>query len=58
LDHGEDEVAVMMFTAEDNCSWLHGRYNGTNLAGVRLMLQVGIRVPGKEQKPFKEYATA
>ena len=39
LEHGEDEVAVMMFTAEDNYSWLHG-YNGANLAGIRHMLQV------------------
>jgi hypothetical protein len=35
-------------------SWVHG-YNGTHLAGVRLMLQVSIRVPGKEQKLYKEY---
>jgi hypothetical protein len=44
LEHGEDEVAVMMFNAEDNYSWLHG-YNGANLAGIRHMLQVSIRVP-------------
>jgi hypothetical protein len=31
LEHGEDEVAVVVFTAEDNYSWLHG-YNGANLA--------------------------
>jgi hypothetical protein len=54
LEHGEDEVAVMMFTAEDNYSWLHG-YSGTNLAGARLVLQVSTRVPVKEQKPFKGY---
>jgi Tfp pilus assembly protein PilX len=44
LEHGEDEVAVMVFTAEDNCSWLHG-YSGANLAGIRHMLQVSIRYP-------------
>ena len=54
LEHGEDEVAVMMFTAEDNYSWLHG-YNGANLAGIRHMLQVSIRVPVEEQQPFKKY---
>jgi hypothetical protein len=27
LDHGEDEVAMLVFTAEDNYSWLHS-YNG------------------------------
>jgi hypothetical protein len=54
LEHGEDEVAVVLFTAADNYSWLHG-YSGTNLAGARLVLQVSTRVPGKEQKPFKEY---
>jgi hypothetical protein len=55
LEHGEDEVAVMhmMFTAEDNYSWLHG-YNGANLAGIRHMLQVSIRVPVEEQQPFKK----
>jgi hypothetical protein len=33
---------------------LHG-YSGADLAGVRLVLQVGIGVPGKEQKSLKEY---
>ena len=42
----------MMFTAEDNYSWLHG-YNGENLAGIRHMLQVSIHVPVEEQQPFK-----
>jgi hypothetical protein len=54
LEHGEDEVAVVMFTAEDNCSRLHG-YNGANLAGIRHMLLVSIRVPVEEQQPFKKY---
>jgi hypothetical protein len=55
LEHdGEDEVAVVVFTAAGNYSWLHG-YSGTDLAGVRLVLQVSIRVPGKGQNPFKEY---
>ena len=54
LEHGEDEVAVMMFTAEDNYSWLHG-YNGAYLAGILHMLQVSIRVPVEEQEPFKQY---
>jgi hypothetical protein len=53
LEHGKDEVAVV-FTAEDNCSWLHG-YNGANLAGIRHMLQVSINIPVEEQQPFKEY---
>jgi hypothetical protein len=45
----------MLFTAEDNYySWLHG-YNGANLAGIRHMLQVSIRVPVEEQHPFKQY---
>jgi hypothetical protein len=55
LEHGEDEVAVVMFTAEDNYSWLHG-YNGANLTGIRQILQVPIRVPVEEQQPFKKYS--
>jgi hypothetical protein len=35
-------------------SWLHG-YSGANLAGIRHMLQVSIRVPVEEQQPFKKY---
>jgi hypothetical protein len=54
LEHGEDEVAVVMFTAADNYSWLHG-YNGANLAGIRHMLQVSINIPVEEQQPFKKY---
>jgi hypothetical protein len=30
-------------------------YNGANLAGIRHMLQVSIRVPVEEQQPFKQY---
>jgi hypothetical protein len=40
LEHGEGEVAVVLFTAEDNYSWLHG-YNGANLAGIRHMHVAG-----------------
>jgi hypothetical protein len=54
LEHGEDEVAVMTSTAEDNCSWLHGS-SGTNLDGIRLMAQVSMGAPGKEQKPPNEH---
>jgi hypothetical protein len=44
----------MVFTAEDNYSWLHG-YSGANLAGIRHMLQVSINIPVEEQQPFKKY---
>jgi hypothetical protein len=56
LEHREYEVAVLMFTAEDNFSWLHDGYNGAKLAGIRHM-QVSIRIPVEEQQPFKEYMT-
>jgi hypothetical protein len=53
-EHGEDEVAVVVFTAKDNYSWLYG-YNGANLARIRHMLQVSINIPVEEQQPFKKY---
>jgi hypothetical protein len=54
LDHGGDEVAVLVFTSEYNYSWLHG-YNGAKLAGIRHMLQVSIKIPVEEQQPLKEH---